>query len=111
MKASILLLPVKASVRKVVAAAASICGRSARYGHQSIFAKPKSAARLATGASPLPEETLAAARAANAILLAPSAILTSTETTPHAGPETALLSYAASVVAYANLRPAKLCRD
>lgn len=110
MKAAILLLPGDGIGPEVVAAAASILRAvGARYSHQFDLREAHiGGAALRRGLPPLPDETLAAARGADAILLGAVGDPEFDRGDSSRRPETALLSIRRELQLYANLRPAKL---
>jgi 3-isopropylmalate dehydrogenase len=110
MKASILLLPGDGIGPEVVAAAASILRVVAsRYRHQfDLREAPIGGAALRRGLSPLPEETLAAARNADAILLGAVGDPEFDRGDSSRRPEIALLTIRRELRLYANLRPARV---
>src|SRR5436190_3758112 len=110
MKASILLLPGDGVGPEVVAGAASVLETVAsRFGHQfDLHTGLIGAAALRQNLPPLPGDTLAAAREADAIL--PGAVGDPAFDTGDSSrrPETALLQIRRELKLYANLRPAKM---
>src|SRR5687768_3222156 len=110
MKASILLLPGDGIGPEVVAAAASILRVvAARYRHTFVLREaPIGGAALRCGLSPLPEETLAAARHADAILLGAVGDPEFDRSDSSRRPEIALLTIRRELQLYANLRPARV---
>jgi 3-isopropylmalate dehydrogenase len=110
MKASILLLPGDGIGPEVVAAAASILRAvGARYSHQFDLREAHiGGAALRHDLPPLPDETLAAARRVNAILLGAVGDPQFDRGDSSRRPETALLSIRRELQLYANLRPARL---
>ncbi len=112
MKASILLLPGDGVGPEVVAAAASVLRTVAsRFGHQfDLHDAMIGASALRQGLPPLPDETLAAARVANAILLGAVGDPAFDKGDSSRRPETALLQIRRELKLYANLRPAKMWR-
>ena len=110
MKASILLLPGDGIGPEVVAAAASVLRAVAsRFNHQfDLDEAPIGGAALRRDLAPLPDETLAAARAADAILLGAVGDPAFDRGDSSRRPETALLAIRRELKLYANLRPAKV---
>jgi 3-isopropylmalate dehydrogenase len=111
-KASILLLPGDGVGPEVVGAAASVLRAVAsRFGHQFDLADALiGASALRQNLPPLPGETLAAAREANAILLGAVGDPAFEKGDSSRRPETALLQIRRELRLYANLRPAKMWR-
>jgi 3-isopropylmalate dehydrogenase len=110
LRATILLLPGDGIGPEVVAGAELVLRAvAARFRHE--FDMPRAAigaAALRAGLPPLPDETLAQARAADAILLGAVGD-PSFDTAPPAGrPEAALLKIRRELQLYANLRPARV---
>ena len=112
MKASILLLPGDGVGPEVVAGAASVLEAVAsRFGHQfELHRALIGAAALRQNRPPLPGDTLAAAREANAILLGAVGDPAFDQGDSSRRPETALLQIRRELKLYANLRPAKMWR-
>ena len=110
MKASILLLPGDGIGPEVVAAAASILRVvAARYRHHfDLKEAPIGGAALRRGLAPLPDETLAAARQADGILLGAVGDPEFDKGDSTRRPETALLTIRRELQLYANLRPARV---
>jgi 3-isopropylmalate dehydrogenase len=110
MNASILLLPGDGIGPEVVAGAVSILQAVAsRFGHQfDLHEAPIGAAALRRNLPPLPDETLAAAREADAILLGAVGDPAFDKGDSSRRPETALLQIRRELKLYANLRPAKM---
>ena len=110
MKANILLLPGDGVGPEVVAGAASVLQAVAsRFGHQfDLHQALIGAAALRQNLPPLPEETLAAARVADAILLGAVGDPAFDKGDSSRRPETALLQIRRELKLYANLRPAKM---
>ena len=110
MKSVILLLPGDGIGPEVVAAAAGVLRVVAeRFGHT--FELPEAsigAAALTRGLPPLPEDTLAAARSANAILLGAVGDPAFDRGPSSGRPEAALLAIRKALGLYANLRPARM---
>ncbi len=110
MNATILLLPGDGIGSEVVAAAARVLRAVAdRFGHQ--FELPDAvigAAALKRGLPPLPDDTLAAARAADAILLGAVGDPAFDKGPSSERPEAALLGIRKALGLYANLRPARV---
>jgi len=80
-----------------------------RAGHQfQLSTLPIGGAALSRGLAPLPDETLAAARAADAILLGAVGDPAYDTAPPSARPEAALLKIRRELGLYANLRPARV---
>ncbi len=110
MQASILLLPGDGIGPEVVAAAASVLRAVAsRFNHQFDLNEASiGGAAIRRHLPPLPDETLAAARAANAILLGAVGDPEFDRGDSSRRPETALLAIRRELKLYANLRPAKV---
>jgi 3-isopropylmalate dehydrogenase len=110
MNASILLLPGDGIGPEVVAAAADVLRAvEACFGHSfTISTAPIGAAALRLGLAPLPAETLAAARAADGILLGAVGDPAFDRGDASRRPETALLEIRRALQLYANLRPARV---
>jgi 3-isopropylmalate dehydrogenase len=108
--ATILLLPGDGIGSEVVAAAARVLRAVAdRFGHQ--FELPDAvigAAALKRGLPPLPDDTLAAARAADAILLGAVGDPAFDKGPSSERPEAALLGIRKALGLYATLRPARV---
>jgi 3-isopropylmalate dehydrogenase len=110
MKASILLLPGDGIGPEVVAGAASILRAVAsHYGHQfDLVEGVIGGAALRLGLPPLPDETLASARASQGILLGAVGDPAFDRGDSTRRPETALLTVRRDLQLYANFRPAKV---
>src|SRR5689334_13885924 len=110
MKANILLLPGDGIGPEVVAAAATVLRTvGAQFSHQfDLPEAPIGGAALRRGLPPLPDETLAAAREANAILLGAVGDPEFDKGDSSRRPETALLQIRRELKLYANLRPARV---
>jgi 3-isopropylmalate dehydrogenase len=110
MNASILLLPGDGVGPEVVAGAASVLQAVAsRFGHHfDLHEGLIGAAALRQNLPPLPGDTLAAARKADAILLGAVGDPAFDKGDSTRRPETALLQIRRELKLYANLRPAKL---
>ena len=110
MTAKILLLGGDGVGPEVVAAAASVLQAvGSRFGHQFELQEARiGAAALRQNLPPLPDETLAAAREANAILLGAVGDPAFDKGDSSRRPETALLQIRRELKLYANLRPAKM---
>ena len=110
MKASILLLPGDGIGPEVVAAAAQVLRAvAARFHHEFQLADGLiGGAALQRGLAPLPDETLAAARRADAVLLGAVGDPAYDTAPPSARPEAALLKIRRELGLYANLRPARV---
>jgi 3-isopropylmalate dehydrogenase len=112
MQASVLLLPGDGIGPEVVTAAAGVLRAIAvRFGHRfDLTEAPIGAAALRRGLPPLPDETLAAARRADAILLGAVGDPEFDRGDSSRRPEAALLAIRRDLKLYANLRPAKVWR-
>jgi 3-isopropylmalate dehydrogenase len=110
MNAAILLLPGDGIGPEVVTSAASVLRTvGARFGHQfDLHEALIGAAALRQTLPPLPDETLAAAREADAILLGAVGDPAFDKGDSSRRPETALLQIRRELKLYANLRPAKM---
>lgn len=110
MHASILLLPGDGIGPEVVAAAASVLRAVAsRYGHQfELVDGVIGGAALRRDLPPLPDETLAAARQSQAVLLGAVGDPAFDRGDSTRRPETALLALRRELQLYANFRPAKV---
>jgi 3-isopropylmalate dehydrogenase len=110
LQASILLLPGDGIGPEVVAAAASVLGAvGSRFNHQFDLREALiGGAALRRGLAPLPDDTLAAARASKAILLGAVGDPEFDKGDSSRRPETALLAIRRELQLYANLRPAKV---
>jgi 3-isopropylmalate dehydrogenase len=113
MNASILLLPGDGVGPDVIAAAADVLRAvAARFDHQFDLKEGLiGAAAIRRGLPPLPDETLAAARASNAILLGAVGDPAFDKGESSGRPEAALLKIRRELNLYANLRPAKVWYD
>src|SRR3954464_15864007 len=110
MKGFSLLLPGDGVGPEVVAGAASVLETVAfRFGHQfDLHTGLIGAAALRHNLAPLPDDTLAAARDVNAILLGAVGDPAFDKGDSSRRPETALLQIRRELKLYANLRPAKM---
>ena len=110
MNASILLLPGDGIGPEVVSAAAGVLRNVAsRFSHQFELSEAAiGGAALRRGLPPLPEETLAAARGSEAILLGAVGDPEFDKGDSSSRPETALLQIRRELKLYANLRPARV---
>jgi 3-isopropylmalate dehydrogenase len=110
MNATILLLPGDGIGPEVVAAAASVLRAVAsRYGHTFDLREALiGGSALRRGLPPLPDDTLAAAREADAILLGAVGDPEFDRSDSTRRPESALLALRRELQLYANLRPAKV---
>ena len=110
MNASILLLPGDGIGPEVVAAAEAVLRAvAARFGHRfTLTSALIGGAALAAGKAPLPDDTLDAARAADAILLGAVGNPAYDTAPPSQRPEAALLKIRRELGLYANLRPARV---
>jgi 3-isopropylmalate dehydrogenase len=110
MNASILLLPGDGIGPEVVTAAASVLRAiGSRFNHQFRLDEGTiGGAALRKGLAPLPAETLAGARASDAILLGAVGDPEFDRGDSSRRPETALLAIRRELKLYANLRPAKV---
>ena len=110
MNASILLLPGDGIGPEVVAAAEQVLRAVAsRFNHDFTLTRAAiGGAALKAGLAPLPDETLAAARAADAILLGAVGDPAYDTAHPAQRPEAALLKIRRELGLYANLRPARV---
>ena len=110
MKASILLLPGDGIGPEVVSAAASaLRAIASRFDHQFDLRDALiGGAALRKGLAPLPDDTLAAARGAHAILLGAVGDPEFDRGDSSRRPESALLAIRRELKLYANLRPAKV---
>ena len=108
MRASILLLPGDGIGPEVVSAARSVLTAVAgRYGHQFTLNDALiGGAALRAGLEALPDATLDAARAADAVLLGAVGDAAFDREPAHRRPEAALLAIRRELGLYANLRPA-----
>jgi 3-isopropylmalate dehydrogenase len=109
-KASILFLPGDGIGSEVVAAAGSVLRAVAvAFGHEFLLTSaPIGAAALRKSLAPLPDETLGAARSADAILLGAVGDPAFDRAAPSERPEAALLGIRKALGLYANLRPARV---
>src|SRR5262245_2717986 len=110
MKATILLLPGDGIGPEVISAARSVLTAVAdRYGHQfTLHDALIGGAALRAGLEVLPEPTLEAARAADAVLLGAVGDPGFDREPSHRRPEAALLGIRRELKLFANLRPAKV---
>jgi 3-isopropylmalate dehydrogenase len=109
MQSSILLLPGDIGPEVVAAAERDLGAIAARFNHQfHLTSGAIGGAALAKGLPPLPDETLAAARAADAILLGAVGDPKYDTAHPSERPEAALLKIRRELGLYANLRPARV---
>jgi 3-isopropylmalate dehydrogenase len=108
-KAGIVLLPGDGIGPDVVAAAVRTLARVAEvYGHTWTFTtKQIGGAALHAGLPPLPDDTLAAAKANDAVLLGAVGDPAFDGRPPSSRPEAALLAIRRELGVYANLRPAR----
>ena len=110
MHASILLLPGDGIGPEVVAAAEHVLRAVAhRYNHEfALSSSPIGGSALSRGMPPLPDETLEAARRADAVLLGAVGDPAFDSSPPAQRPEAALLKIRRELGLYANLRPARV---
>jgi len=110
MKATILVLPGDGIGPEVVAAAERILRAvGARYGHDfTLESALIGGAALRSGLPPLPDDTLRAARAADAVLLGAVGDPEFDKGDSSRRPEAALLAIRKALGLYANLRPARV---
>jgi 3-isopropylmalate dehydrogenase len=110
LNASILLLPGDGIGPEVVAAAEQVLRAVAsRFNHNFTLTRATiGGAALKAGLAPLPDETLVAARAADAILLGAVGDPSYDTAHPAQRPEAALLKIRRELGLYANLRPARV---
>ena len=110
MRASILLLPGDGIGPEVVAAAERVLGAVARrFDHQLTLETARiGGSALSAGLPPLPDETLSAARRADAVLLGAVGDPAYDTAPPARRPEAALLAIRRELGLYANLRPARV---
>jgi 3-isopropylmalate dehydrogenase len=110
MKANIVLLPGDGIGPDVVDAAVRVLDRVAeRFGHEFAFSRQIiGGAALKSGLPPLPDETLQAALAADAILLGAIGDPSFDNRPPAERPEAALLGIRRELGVFANLRPARV---
>jgi 3-isopropylmalate dehydrogenase len=108
-KAGVVLLPGDGIGPDVVAAAVRVLTRvGERFGHTFTFTEKLIGGRaLRMGMAPLPDDTLAAARSADAVLLGAVGDAAFDHQPPSARPEAALLALRRELGVYANLRPAR----
>src|SRR4029453_15204857 len=109
-RATILLLPGDGIGPEVVSAAAAVLRAvAARFSHDFDLQEAHiGAAALRRGLPPLPDDTLAAARASSAILLGAAGDPEFDKGDSSRRPETALLQIRRELKLYANLRPARV---
>ena len=109
MKAHIAILPGDGIGPEVTAAATAVLRRLAeRDGHQFTFTEALiGGAALRAGLDPLPDETLALARTADAAFLGAVGDPAFDGRPPGQRPESALLQLRSALGLYANLRPAR----
>ncbi|WP_341501761.1 3-isopropylmalate dehydrogenase [Gallaecimonas sp. GXIMD4217] len=107
MKARILLLPGDGIGPEIVASAqAALSAIAKRFGHDFAFAEaPIGGAALDQGLAPLPDDTLARCRAADAILLGAVGGPKWDDKAPGQRPENGLLALRQGLGLFANLRP------
>ena len=110
MKANIVLLPGDGIGPDVVDSAVRVLNRVAeRFGHEWAFSKQLiGGVALKAGLPPLPDETLAAAKKADAILLGAVGDPSFDNKPPAERPEAALLGIRRELGVFANLRPARV---
>jgi 3-isopropylmalate dehydrogenase len=110
MHSTILLLPGDGIGPEVIAAASRVLRTVAeRFGHRFDFSEASiGAAALERNLPPLPDDTLAAARSADAILLGAVGDPRFDRGPSSERPETALLGIRRALGLYANLRPARV---
>ena len=110
MKAKIVLLPGDGIGPDVVDAAVRVLNRIAeRFGHELVFSKHLiGGVALKSGLPPLPDDTLAAAKTADAILLGAVGDPSFDNKPPAERPEAALLGIRRELGVFANLRPARV---
>src|SRR6478672_3569295 len=110
MKSTILLLPGDGIGPEVVSAAAGVLRAIAgRFSHQfDLHEAHIGGSALRRGLPPLPDDTLAAARDSNAILLGAVGDPEFDKGDSSRRPETALLQIRRALKLYANLRPARV---
>jgi 3-isopropylmalate dehydrogenase len=108
--ADIVLLPGDGIGPDVIAAAVRVLARVAQvFGHSwSLHSAPIGGAALRQGLPPLPDDSLAAARASRAILLGAVGDPAFDARPPAERPEAALLSLRRELGLFANLRPARV---
>ena len=109
MNADIVLLPGDGIGPEVIAAATQVLRRVAgAYDHEFSFTtKLIGGAALRAGLPPLPDDTLAAAKSASAVLLGAVGDPAFDSEPPAKRPEAALLALRREMGVYANLRPAR----
>lgn len=95
---------------EIVSAAVQVLDRIAkRYGHDFIFSEyPIGGRAVEICGNPLPQETLAACRAADCVLLGAVGGPAYDDLPAHQRPETGLLALRSALGLYANLRPVRL---
>ena len=110
MNANVLVLPGDGIGPEVTAAAVSVLEATAeRFGHRfTTRTADIGGAALRRGLPPLPDETIAAAREADAILLGAVGDPAFEANEPSRRPEAGLLAIRQALGLYANLRPAKV---
>jgi 3-isopropylmalate dehydrogenase len=110
MKATIVLLPGDGIGPDVVASAVAVLTRiGEKFHHQWTFdSKPIGGVALHAGLAPLPAETLAAAKSADAVLLGAVGDPSFDNRPPAERPEAALLAIRREMGVFANLRPARV---
>ena len=110
MNADIVLLPGDGIGPEVVAAATRVLGRVADvFGHRwTLQVRAIGGAALRDGLPPLPDETLAAARSARAVLLGAVGDPAFDRRPPGERPESALLALRRELGLFANIRPARV---
>ena len=110
MNASIVLLPGDGIGPDVVAAGVKVLQEVGhRFGHHFTFtSKQIGGSALKAGLPPLPDDTLAAAKASDAILLGAVGDPTFDNRPPAERPEAALLGIRRELGVFANLRPARV---
>jgi 3-isopropylmalate dehydrogenase len=110
MTARVLALPGDGIGPEVTASALAVLRAVARSGGHTIQISeaPIGGAALKTGRPPLPEETLAAARSADAVFLGAVGDPAFDHHPPGRRPESALLQLRSALGLYANLRPARV---
>ena len=109
MNANIALLPGDGIGPEVVAAAVRVVERiAARFGHALLFtSRLIGGAALRGGQPPLPDDTLSAAKSADAVLLGAVGDPAFDGRPPGQRPEASLLALRRALGVYANLRPAR----
>jgi 3-isopropylmalate dehydrogenase len=110
MKATIVLLPGDGIGPEVTASAVKVLTRiGERFNHQWTFeSKPIGGVALHAGQHSLPDETLRAAKAADAVLLGAVGDPSFDNRPPAERPEVALLAIRREMGVFANLRPARV---